>query len=130
MSLETGLRAELVGSSGVKALVGNRVYPEVMPHDVKYPAISYQRISTVRTQFLTGIDDFTHVQIQIDCWDNSYSGVKALADAVKSALDGVRVLGTESVHHCFMVSMTDLSQIDGDREDRRISMDFTVYINE
>lgn len=130
MSLETGLRAALIADAGVTALVGTRIYPEVMPHDVTYPAISYQRISTVRTQYLTAVDDFTQVRIQIDCWDDSYSGVKALAAAVKSAIDGVRALDTEVVHHCFMISQSDLSQFDGDRHDRRVSMDFMVYLDE
>ena len=130
MSLETGLKSALTSDVTVNALVSGRIYPEIMPQDVTYPAISYQRISTTRYQLLEGIDDFTQVRIQIDCWDSSYSGVKALASAVKGAIDGVRVLGSESVHHCFMDSMIDLSQIDGDREDRRISMDFIVYLNE
>lgn len=130
MSLETGLKAALTADASVNALVSGRIYPEAMPHDVKYPAISYQRVSTVRTQFLTGVDDLTQARIQIDCWDSSYSGVKSLASAVKSAIDGVRVLGSETVHHCFMDSMTDLSQFDGDRHDRRISMDFIIYLDE
>jgi len=130
MSLETGLRAALVGDSATNALVGGRVYPEFMPQDTKYPAITYQRISTVRTQYLTAVDDFTQVRVQVDCWDDSYSGVKSLASAVKSAIDGVLILGTVTVHHCFMTSMTDLSEVSGDREDRRVSMDFTVYIDE
>ena len=130
MSLETGLRAALIADAGVTAIVSSRIYPEIMPHDVTYPAISYQRISTVRSQFLTGVDDHTQIRIQIDCWDDSYSGVKSLAAAVKSAIDGVRELGSEAGLWCFMESMSDLSQFDGDREDRRVSMDFIVYLNE
>ena len=130
MSLETGLRAALLADGTVSGLVGTRVYPEVMPHDVTYPAISYQRVSTVRTQFLTGVDDFTQVRLQVDCWASSYADAKSLANAVKSAIDGVRALDTETVYHCFMDSMSDLSNFEGDREDRRVSMDFIVYLNE
>jgi len=130
MSLETGLYSALTGDGTVSGLVSTRVYPEVMPQGVTYPAISYQRISTVRYNMLSGVDDFTQVRIQVDCWDSSYSGVKTLAAAVKSALDGVTVLGAETIQHCFMDSMVDLSQVDGDREDRRVSMDFMVYLNE
>ena len=79
---------------------------------------------------LSGVDGFTEVRIQVDCWDSSYSGVKALADAVKSAIDGVTVLGAQAIQHCMMESMSDLSQVDGDREDRRVSMDFMVYLDE
>lgn len=130
MSLETGLREVLINNAGVTALVKKRVYPEIMPQDVTYPAITYERVSTVRNQHLSGVDEFTQVRVQVDCWDDSYSGVKALADAVKSALDGVRALGSQAIDHCFMDSMTDLSQFDGDRHDRRVSMDFIVYLCE
>ena len=130
VSLETGLYTALTSDSTISGLVNSRVYPEIMPQGVKYPAISYQRISTVRAQMLSGVDDFTQVRVQIDCWDDSYSGVKALAAAVKGAIDGVTVLGAQAIQHCYMDSMIDLSQIDGDREDRRVSMDFIIYLNE
>ena len=130
MSLETGLYTALTSDSTISGLVNSRIYPEIMPQGVKYPAISYQRVSTVRTQMLSGVDDFTEVRVIIDCWDDSYSGVKAVADAVKSALDGVTVLGAQSIQHCIMDGMSDLSQIDGDREDRRVSMEFLIYLNE
>ena len=130
MSLETGLYTALTEDSGISALVGTRIYPEIMPQGVTYPAISYQRVSTVRTTMLSGVDDFTEARIIIDCWDSSYSGAKALAAAVKSAIDGVTVLGAQAVQHCMMDSMLDLSQIDGDREDRRISLSFIIYLNE
>ena len=130
MSLEQGLKSALTADAAVNALVNGRIYPEMMPFDVTYPAISYQRISTTTYQLLENVDDFTQVRIQVDCWDSSYSGVKALASAVKGAIHGVRALGSQSVFHCFMDSMRDLSMIDGEREDRRISMDFMVYLNE
>ena len=130
MSLEEGLKSALTADGTVNGLVSGRIYPELMPDDVTYPAISYQRISTVRRQFLTGVDDFTQVRIQVDCWDSSYSGVKTLAAAVKSAIDGVRALGSTTVHHCFMETMADLSEFNGDRHDRRIAMDFIVYLDE
>ena len=130
MSLEQGLKSALTADGTVNGLVSGRIYPEIMPFDVTYPAISYQRIATTPYQVLERVDDFTSVRLQVDCWDSTYSGVKTLADAVKNAIHGVRVLGSQSVHHCFMVSMQDLSQIDGDRQDRRISMDFMVYLSE
>jgi hypothetical protein len=130
MSLETGLYTAITSDGTVAALVSTRVYPEFMPQGVTYPAITYQRVSTVRTQLLSGIDNFTQVRVVVDCWDSSYSGAKALADAVKNALDGVTVLGAQSIQHCYMDSMSDLSEIDGDREDRRVSLQFIIFLDE
>lgn len=130
MSLESGLYSALAADATVSSLVGTRIYPEIMPQDVTYPAISYQRISTVRLNMLSGVDDFTQVRIQIDCWDDNYSDVKTLALAVRDALDDAKLLGSQVIQHCYMESMQDLSQVDGDRIDRRVSMDFMVFLNE
>lgn len=131
MSLEEGLRSALVADGTVNGLIAGRIYPEIMPQDVVYPAISYQRISTVRYQMLEGVDDFTQARLQVDCWSDTYSGVKSLATAVKSALDGATgTLGSQAIQHCILESMIDLSQVVGDRVHRRISMDFLVYLNE
>jgi hypothetical protein len=130
MSLETGLYAALAADGTVAGLVGTRIYPGIMPQGVTYPAISYQRISTVRTNMLSGVDDFTQVRIQIDCWDDGYSDVKTLANAVVSAIDGATALDTQAIQHCHLESMMDLPQVDGDRVEHRVSMDFIIYLNE
>lgn len=131
MSLEQGLHAALVADGTVNGLVAGRIYPEIMPQDVVYPAISYQRISTTRYQLLEGVDDFTQARLQVDCWCDSYAQVKTLALAVKSALDGVTgTLGAQAIQHCMLESMVDLSQVVGDKVHRRISMDFMIYLNE
>ena len=130
MSLEEGLKSALTSDSTVNGLVSGRIYPEIAPENAAYPRITYERASTLPYQVLERVDEFTMVVMQVDCWDESYSGVKALANAVKGAIHGVRVLGSQAVHHCYMLSMQDLSTIDGEREDRRISMDFMVYLDE
>ena len=67
MSLETGIYSVLTSDGTVSGLVGTRVYPDIMPQGVTYPAITYQRVSTVRTAMLSGVDDFTQVRIMVEC---------------------------------------------------------------
>lgn len=46
-SVEEAIRAHLVADSGVAAIVGDRVYLVQLPQNPTYPAIRYQRISTI-----------------------------------------------------------------------------------
>lgn len=131
MTAEIGLRAELAADATVAALVGARIYPEFMPENVTYPAITYRRVSTVRFNKMSGPDDLTQVRIQVDCWDDSYADVQTLAAAVINALDGVKTtLGAQVVSHCYLDSRQDLSEMDGDRIDRRVSLDFVIFLSE
>ena len=87
MSLEAELYARLTADGGVSALVVTRVYPDVLPQGVTYPAIRYQRISTARLYNLGGKADQADTRFQIDCYATTRIGAIALADAVRAALD-------------------------------------------
>lgn len=88
MTPEEGLFAFLTADAGVSALVATRVYPNVAAQDASLPYIVYQRISTPRVGSHSGPSGLAHPRFQLTCADDSYSGAKALADSVRSALDG------------------------------------------
>jgi len=108
MSTEQTLYSTLKNDAGVSALVGTRIYPLLLPQNPTYPAITYQRISTrpVMTRTGNGLD---FVRMQIDCYADSYSGVKALAAAVEAALSTDYELGKTDFYddtlEIFRVSM-------------------------
>lgn len=84
MSIATLLYSQLVGTSGVTALVGTRVYPVTLPQTPVLPAISYQRVSNTEQN---GTSTLRTTRYQVDCWAVSYSAVQGLAAAVKTALE-------------------------------------------
>jgi len=131
MTVEEGLVAELLADAGVSALVGTRVY-RLLPQNVTYPAIQYQRISAERFNTLDGPNDLTQIRMQVDSWSDSYEQVKALATAVRQALNGVRnTLGSQAVQHVYLVAGdTDDVTIDGDRIDHRVTQDYMVLMQE
>ncbi len=97
MSIETGLRSQLVNDTDVAAIVGTRVYPVKMPLGYTLPCISYQRISSERYPFLDGPSGRAIPRFQVDCYADTYSEVRDLAGKVRLALDGFKgTLGTES----------------------------------
>lgn len=106
---EEALRARLVAVAGVTALVSSRVYPVKLPQSATLPAVTYQRISTVREGAMGADSDIVRVRVQVTSWADSYSGVKSLSEAVRAALQ--RYSGTSAavdVRDCFLDSELDL----------------------
>lgn len=89
-TIEEALRTVLIGNVGVSALVGTRVYPVVAPQGASLPAVVYQRISANRQHHLQGPSGLTQVRMQFTAIATTYSAMKALANALRQALDGYR----------------------------------------
>lgn len=76
--------------NAVAAIVGTRVFPDVLPQKPTLPAIRLQRISTPRSQYRTldGRANYASPRFQIDCFTLSRSSAIALAQAVYGLLEG------------------------------------------
>ena len=75
-------------STGVAAL-GSRIYPLKLPQNVAYPAVVYQRISTVRHPAFKRDATAVEPVIQVDVYGHESAGYGAfwdVADAVRVAL--------------------------------------------
>lgn len=87
---EKHLTNRLKRNSAVRTLISSRVYPVVAPSDASLPYLVYSRNST---EFINSSDGYTGsaiANITISSWASTYIGAKALADAVRAALDGWR----------------------------------------
>ncbi len=88
MSVETDFRGYLINDAMVSGLIGTRVYPLMMPQGFTLPAVTYQRVSSDREYDLTdGPVGWCWARFQLDCYADSFSGVRELAEAVRQALD-------------------------------------------
>ena len=79
-------------STGVTAL-GSRIYPLKLPQNVAYPAVVYQRISTIRRSAFGGDATAAEPVIQVDVYGHESAGYGAFwdtADAVRVALQRYR----------------------------------------
>lgn len=91
MSLELAVKAVLIGDTGVAALVGERVWIMRFPNDgTEYPAVAIAPVSLRPEMAHDGPVDFAESRIQVDLYADGYAEVRALADAVRQALDGFR----------------------------------------
>lgn len=78
----------LLGEATVTALVGARVYPDVLKQACSMPAIRYERVSTVAINSLAGYRDVSQVRIQIDCFGATKESAMDVAKVVLIAMDG------------------------------------------
>jgi hypothetical protein len=124
VSIESNLYSFLSGKAAVTALVSTRIYPLKLPQGYSLPAISYQRVSSPRLYALSGTTGRLRARIQLDCWADTYSAVKGLADAVRGELNGhTGTFGSSTVD-----SLTLDAERDGFEEDTEVFRVLQEYI--
>ncbi len=123
--MEQQFAAWLVAQPAVSALLGNRLYPLVLPQNGRLPAATYQRVSGERNYDLDGSTGPKRVTLQLDSWAEDYAGAKALAAAIESVLEGYTgpMAG-------LTVSRSVILREDEDYEDQtkrwRVSVDYQI----
>lgn len=129
---EEAVYARLTAHAGTAALVGARVYPLKLPQTPTLPAVTYQRISATRESAMGSDTGITRARFQVTSHAASYSGVKALAEQVRQALQ--RYSGTSAtvtVHDCFLENEIDLfDQDDALAGHYPVAQDFIVIYGE
>ena len=80
------IRSITLADASVSALVGSRMYSDILPQKATMPAITYEVVDTIANEHLTGIADVAQARIQINSVAKTRSEAIALADAVRLAL--------------------------------------------
>jgi hypothetical protein len=91
-TLEEGLYAYLSTSPRATAVrVSTRIYPLLIPQDVALDAIAYQRVGGGDSMVAHDASvDFRRCTIQFTCQSKTYAGAKAMVQALRSDLNGLR----------------------------------------
>lgn len=85
----------LSGHAGLSALVSTRIYPNVAPQNVTVPFVTYRRVSAVRESGFGEDIGIVTSRFQLDMYAATYSGVRAIAEQVRAALQRYRASGTD-----------------------------------
>jgi hypothetical protein len=112
MTIEESIQAVL------GPLVSGRCYPLVAPDSHIKPYITYQVISAVNENSLSGDMGITNRRVQVDIYDVTYSSVKTLLGTVQAAMEGASFT-------CLQLSFRDL--YDEEVKTFRESVDFSVW---
>jgi len=87
VSQHTILVARLKAVTGVTDLVVARIWPLARQSDT-LPAIVYETVSDSPVNYAGGTNGTAEARFLVRCYDDSYAGAWALADAVRAALSG------------------------------------------
>jgi len=125
MNVEQTVTATLANDTGVKALVNpsstrvdNGVYPLQMSQPLVLPAVVYQRVANAPQNGVDGYHNLEQVRVQVDCWDKTYLGAKALAAAVRVAMMTTPLYG---------LFLMDLDGYDNETKLYRVTQDFSIW---
>ena len=123
--MEEQLRAILLASSGVTALVGTRVNFGEHPQGQPLPAIVMSTVSEVSDHTIDGPDGVPDARVQVDCYALAYGQAKLISRAVRAVLDGHSAGAIQGV---FLAGARDMREGGTNKAERpfRVSMDFTV----
>lgn len=90
-TIEEALVTRLAAVSAVTTLVGSRVYPLRAPEGVAQPFLVYQRVAAPPRETAFGTDPgIARPRFQLVAWATSYATAKAVATAVRQALQRYR----------------------------------------
>lgn len=124
MSIETALYTQLSSHAGLSALVDNRIYPVLAPQNVALPFVAYFKVSNQREYTHQGYAGLSKVRMQISCYGDDYSDVKAVAIQVTAAME-VWPAAVTAVQAVFQDNETDIFE-DGVML-YHIALDFFVW---
>jgi hypothetical protein len=82
----------LVTDSTILALVGDKIYPDIVPQDVQYPFVVYTIINSLPVDFKDGQSNLEEINVQLDVYTKSYDDTQDLANKIRNRLD--RFVGT------------------------------------
>ena len=129
------LRDKILSYTDVAALVGQRMYFDVLVQNATLPAIAYYKVSTVREHTISNVTDLAHSRFQFDCYATTAERANDIVHAIrKSGICSFR--GTvKDIYFCGAEFENDLngfdSPTDGSQEYRYIStFDLVVHYQE
>lgn len=127
--IEEAIPARLAAVTAVTDLVASRVYPLRAPQGVPRPFVVVQRISAFREIAFGSNPGLARPRFQVTAWGETYASAKAVATAVRQALERFRgtVVGVE-ILDCFVENDQDLS--DDEANLRGVATDVFVHHRE
>jgi hypothetical protein len=118
------VRAELIADVILTALVGARIYPQLIPQGVQTPVVVLSLISEIPENSLTGtIERLKMSRLQVDCYAKTYIAAWQVADAADN------VLASLLRHDLSAVKENSQDLYDDEAQLHRVSSDYLVAVS-
>lgn len=80
----SSLRSYLLTKTALTAIVGQRIYFDVFPQSVTFPAIMMFRIDTRRDHTIGDCTRIAHALFEFNCWSSSRSTSDSISHAIRT----------------------------------------------
>jgi hypothetical protein len=128
--MEEGIITKLLATSGVTALVSDRVHPGRRPQASALPAIDIASISGAPVYTNDGESGLERARVEINCWGSTYTSAKTVARAVKAALSAFfGEAGGINFQYILLDTERDMNETGSNQAEYlyRTSLDFIVW---
>ena len=128
MTLETEIYSRLSGFAGLTALVGQQIYPLILPQDGALPAVVFHVISEPRISNFGQDTGDVHARVQVTCFGEKAAGqgsVLAVKQQVRLALQ--RYSGG-NIQDCFVEGGG--SAYESESKIFTVMLDFLIWFKE
>lgn len=127
MTIAASFNAYLTADSSIEALVGERIYPIIIPQaELGRPALTYSQESGSYLEQLDGNNDLRFAEFEINCWSTSYLQARTIAATVDSVFTGYRgTFGSHTVESIRKSSDYDVG-LEDDTGLYRVTLRFTI----
>ena len=128
MTIEEALSAYLNSKTELIDIVGDRIYPIVLPQNPTYPALTYFKVSGLALHDA----DIAYPRFQLSSWGEDYADVKTLAAAVKEVMQRFKGImgGTGGVKVSQVVYENELDLYDSVTGIYHIPADYKIIYRE
>lgn len=135
MSAPFAILALLRAADGLVALVGDRIYPDVMSDPPVYPSVTFQKVGGAGARGAVKNPGLMRAAVQVSTWAESRLEATRIAAQVRRALDRKRKVtaGGVPVDDCFYEDDIDLSDPDAGQPGVGVwfnHMTFTIHYRE
>lgn len=131
MRVEEALLTVLAADAPAVALLGNRVYPDVLPPNPKYPCAVYERVSGSPFSGICQDSTWSNVQLQVTVYDRHKAGVRAASTALSMAWKRYRgTVANVQIDDVLLTLEADGYSLDLVEGLRSVILDFNIYFSE
>lgn len=86
MEIDEAVKAYLLTKTALTALIGQQIYPDIIPSNATYPCVVYLKVSDAKIHTLTGQLEIERPVFQFSAYSTGKASTRAVTNLIKSAL--------------------------------------------
>lgn len=109
MSVEKDLRTYMLSRAAINTLIDTRMYAIKLRQNPTLPAVTYNRISSVRRRSHSGDSNLTRPRIQYSSFAETYEAAVEVADAIEDEMKSFSgTAGSSNIYAAIVENRIDL----------------------